>query len=198
MAEKFFGLMEQISDYFFLNLLWLLCCIPVITIGAATTSMCYVCMKKARKEDVFVTKSFFKTFKANFVQATTVWVCILISLGMVYFLWSRIPGSSSVSYVAKGALAIVLFIACSLLSVYVFALIARYENSTLMTVKNSFLLAFTNPFDSIWLVGMILTPVIILYFLPNMGIILIVGGASGISRLMAGRYVKIFDKVQGD
>lgn len=198
MADKFFSLMEQFSDYFFLNLLWLLCCLPVITIGAATTAMCYICMKKARKEDIFVTRSFFKAFKENFVQSTIVWLCILMSLGLVYFLGRMLPALTGAGYVIVGAGAIIIFLACVSLSVYVFALIARFENGIISTVKNAYILAFSNPASTIWLMGMVLTPFIFLYFFPRVAIVAIIGGGSAIGRMMAGRYIKIFDKVQGE
>ena len=62
-----------------LNILWVLCCIPILTIGASTTAMYRVAMALAeRKEDVSVTGDFFRAFRSNFKPATLVWLILLI------------------------------------------------------------------------------------------------------------------------
>ena len=60
-----------------LNLLWLVCCIPVFTAGAATTAVYYVTLKLVRDEDDSTIKSFFRSFIQNFKQATAIWLSIL-------------------------------------------------------------------------------------------------------------------------
>lgn len=75
----------------YLNVLWFICCIPVVTAGAATTALYYVTLKMAKNEEGGITKSFFKAFKENFKQSTIVWL-ILLALGIVlgidgYVLW---------------------------------------------------------------------------------------------------------------
>ena len=57
--------LSKISDLVVLNLLVLLCCIPVITAGAALTGMHYVLLKMARNEEGYIARSYFKSFKEN-------------------------------------------------------------------------------------------------------------------------------------
>ena len=45
MDNKFFTFMGRVADLIILNLLFLLCCIPIVTIGPAITAMYYVTMK---------------------------------------------------------------------------------------------------------------------------------------------------------
>ena len=68
------------ADLIALNLIWLICCIPIITIGPATTSMYCVARKMAEGEWPAVLKSFFKAFKDNFKQSLLVFLalCVLI------------------------------------------------------------------------------------------------------------------------
>ena len=70
-------------DVLILNVLWLVCSIPIVTIGASTTAMYYVTLKLARDEDGYTIRSFFKSFKENFRQATVIW---LIFLAVVFLL----------------------------------------------------------------------------------------------------------------
>ena len=48
----------KLGDLVLLNLLWLVCCIPVFTAGAATTAVYYVTLKLVRDEDDSTIKSF--------------------------------------------------------------------------------------------------------------------------------------------
>ena len=58
--------LSRLSDIFILNVLFLLCCIPVVTIGASATALYTVTLKMARNEESYITKGFFKAFKSNF------------------------------------------------------------------------------------------------------------------------------------
>jgi len=59
------NVLNKMADLMWLNILTLICCIPVITAGAALTSMHYVALKIVRNEESYITRSFFKSFKTN-------------------------------------------------------------------------------------------------------------------------------------
>ena len=61
-------------DVLVINFLWIICSIPIVTIGSSTTAMYYVTLKLARDEDGYTIQSFFKSFKENFKQATAIWL----------------------------------------------------------------------------------------------------------------------------
>ena len=65
------------ADLMILNILTIICCIPIITAGASLTGLHYVLLKMARNEEGYIVKSFFKSFKQNFRQATIIWLIIL-------------------------------------------------------------------------------------------------------------------------
>lgn len=60
--------MGKLVDVFILTLLWAVCCIPIITIGPASTAVYYVTLKLVRDEESYTVRSFFKSFKENFKQ----------------------------------------------------------------------------------------------------------------------------------
>ena len=66
----------------YLNLLWFICCIPIVTAGASTTALYYVTLKMVKDEESGLTRAFFHSFKENFRQGTIIWL-ILLALGIV-------------------------------------------------------------------------------------------------------------------
>lgn len=69
----FSEVMTKIFDILLLNILWLICCIPVITFGASTTALYYVMMKLVRDEENGIVRGFFKAFKENFRHWSSCW-----------------------------------------------------------------------------------------------------------------------------
>ena len=60
-----------------LNLLWMISSIPIITIGASTTALYYCTLKLHKDKDISTWKSFWKSFRGNFLQSTILWVLLL-------------------------------------------------------------------------------------------------------------------------
>ena len=71
-------IMTKIFNIFWLSILWLLCCIPVLTIGASTIALYYVLLKLVKDEETTVTREFFHSFKQNFLQSLPVTVIVLV------------------------------------------------------------------------------------------------------------------------
>jgi len=67
----------KIADLMIVNVLTIICSIPIFTIGPALTAAHYVCLKIVRKEEGYVIKNYFKAFKENFKQATVIWLILL-------------------------------------------------------------------------------------------------------------------------
>ena len=85
-------------DLLIIHILWVICCIPIVTVGAATTAMYYVTLRLVRDDDGYTIRSFFKSFKENFKQATIIWMLFLVIgliLGFdVYFVATVLTTSS--------------------------------------------------------------------------------------------------------
>lgn len=132
----------KLGDLVLLNLLWLVCCIPVFTAGAATTAVYYVTLKLVRDEDDSTIKSFFRSFIQNFKQATAIWLLILLAGSLVAFdLWFIMGGAAAgmsgtlktmLTAVFGGMTLILLFI-----TTYVFPLQARFYNTVKRTLFNA-------------------------------------------------------------
>lgn len=123
----------------YLNILWFVCCIPVVTAGAATTALYYVTLKMAKNEEGGITKSFFKAFKENFKQSTIVWL-ILLALGIVlgidgYVLWHM--RFENAFWTVITAIFLVAAAAYLIVVMYIFPLMARFDNTIFAMFKNS-------------------------------------------------------------
>ena len=70
--------MGRLADFIILNLLWVVCSIPIITIGASTTALYTVMMKLVKNEEGYIAKGFLKAFKENFKQSTIMWIIFLL------------------------------------------------------------------------------------------------------------------------
>lgn len=168
-----FTFLSRLADLFWLNLLFMLCCIPVITAGAATTALYYVTLKMAKDQEGYITRSFFKSFKENFVQATVIWL-IFLAVAAVMFVDLRIANggnmteafnSSAVSNVVIVAVG-VMGILVTMTYTYVFPILAQFENTVKNTIKNSFLISIRHLPYTIVMIVITAIPYVLIWFFP--------------------------------
>ncbi|MGL4344465.1 MAG: YesL family protein [Cellulosilyticaceae bacterium] len=127
----------EIADAMILSVYWLLCCLPIVTIGASTTAVFYVYGKKVRDEDCYLTKDFFKSFKENFKQSipiTLILGALWLSCGLYMFILNGYPEGAPI-YIA--AIALFLTVEVTVITLYAFAILSRFH----MTVRGVFLTA---------------------------------------------------------
>ena len=123
----------------YLNLLWFVCSIPIITIGASTTALYYACGKLVRGEGATLTKAFFSSFRKNFKQATIIWLIMLLVgaiLGADGYILYRIR-FNGVFWVIMTALFVGAAIVYGIVLLWIFPLVSRFFNTTPMMFKNS-------------------------------------------------------------
>ena len=145
--SKFSQLMLKLCYACYLNLLWFLCSIPIITVGAATTALYYACLKIVRDEDSHVGALFFRSFKENFKQATVIWL-IMLAFGLflgadgyiLYHLRLSSTGTPAVIWTLILAIVIAAAVLYVIVLIYVFPLIASVQNDNRSMLKNAFLI----------------------------------------------------------
>lgn len=132
--------LNKICDMVCLNVLWLICCIPIITIGASTTALYTIMLKMVKNEEGYIFRGFFKAFKSNFKQSTIIWI-ILLLLGIVCWIDFRVAGviSGTAGIVLRSIFLLVGVVLFSVM-IYVFPLTARYENTIRATFRNAVIL----------------------------------------------------------
>lgn len=127
------------------NILWFICCIPIVTVGASTAAMYRVTMELAqKKDDVSVVSDFFRAFRANFKQATIVYLILLIPTILIVLNFSMLLagglGYSMITYI------ICLIPVPPLLFIlsYVFAYTSTFEDKPMRTIVNSAVISISN------------------------------------------------------
>ena len=168
----FFRAMDKLGSLFLLNLLTLICMLPVITAGASITALYYVTMKMVKDEETYIAKDFFRSFRQNFRQATIIWLIYLV-LGVLLYLDYRIVSLNRDTFPAAGVFIglttmFAVFYAMSIS--YVFPILAKFYNSVKQTIKNSMLMSIRH-FPKTVAILFILTvfPVVILVGLYRNG-----------------------------
>ena len=141
MNNKFFGFMSKVADLCILNIICVVCCIPVITAGASITAMYYVTLKMVRNEEAYIIRSFFKSFKQNFKQATIINLIMLL-IGLVLYVDLNVSkamqgGAGQIFQVIFMAFGLIYFI----LFLYVYPVLARFYNTIKNTIKNALFMA---------------------------------------------------------
>lgn len=158
----------KFADVFILNLIWFICCIPIVTIGASTTALYYVTLKLAKNEEGYIVRGFFKSFKENFKQATAIWLIMLavgIVLGVDYYFYLQVTGKGTLTTVLYMLFFGFLFIYIMVLS-YVFPVLSRFVNSVKNTLKNSLFIAIRHLPWSILMVIVAVAVVIAVFLFP--------------------------------
>ena len=143
-------------DVLVVNLLWIICSIPIVTIGASTTAMYYVTLRLVRDEDGYTIRSFFKSFKDNFKQATAIWL-IFLAVGLIlgfdlYFVLTMMAYSTLRTVMTTVFLAL-LFIWVAMFT-FVFPLQSRFYNPVKKTIFNAFFMSIRHIFYTIGIVVM--------------------------------------------
>lgn len=132
---------STVADLIILNLLFVICSIPIVTFGAAYSAKYYVAMKKIRGEETGTVVPFFKAFKRNFKQSTIAWAVMLVAYALIgldwqwilYTGWGETPTIYKVGVIVFTVIAILMTIA-------IFPTIARYEMKIPEYFKAAFIL----------------------------------------------------------
>lgn len=190
--------LSKIADLMILNVTFIICCLPVFTIGAALTGLSYVSLKMAENEEGYIFKGFLKSFKQNFKQATVIWL-IMLAIGLVLGADFYILSASSGTFITtiRVILVITAFIYLMIM-LYVFPTLARFYNSTKNTLRNAFLMSIADfPRTLIMLVitvGSVLITLYNGYTLAYGLLIWILGGFALVSYLNSFFLKKVFAK----
>lgn len=144
--NKFFQSLGKLIDCVCLSLMWLVCCLPIVTTGAATTALYYTINKVIRHDRGHIWQEYWHAFKANFKQATILNLIMIVMMAF-FSLDCHIMYQFAQTGDKTGSLYIVfiIFIVIALAwGCYLFPYIARFENSTKLAMKNAGLIALAN------------------------------------------------------
>ncbi len=188
--------LSKMADLIWLNILAFICCIPIITIGASMTALNYVALKMVRNEEGYITKSFFKSFKQNFKQATIIWLIMLL-VAVIVIGDFVIFGYSSIAFpawikIALIAVGVVLVFA----TMHVFPILSKFDNSIKNTFKNSLYMGILSLPKTILMMACWAIPTLISTYFIQILPVNIAFGISGPVFLNALLYNKTFKRFE--
>lgn len=125
------------ADLIVLNLLTILCCLPVVTVGAALTALNTAAIKIVRGEETAPVKDYFRAFRVNFKKGTVLGLIFLLIFAVLIVDYLAAGNAVPIARPVIAAVALLVL----MLGQYAFALLARYENTLRGTLKNALLLA---------------------------------------------------------
>lgn len=137
--SKLMQTLSRFGDILLLNVIYLLTCIPLVTIGAATNALYSVCFKMGTDEEDGLYKRYFHVFAADFKQATILWL-LYFAVGfssMYYCLWFL---SMSGGLHALFIPALLVFVLVSMTAAMAFPLMSQFQDRTMTVLRNAFLL----------------------------------------------------------
>lgn len=167
--NKFWQFILKIINLIWLNLLWLICCIPIFTIGAATSALYYAVQKNIKNDLGNSTQQFFRGFRESFKQATILWLilfalCMLFSYDLAFFENYGKDGHP-IFYALHYVWYVTLLIEI-IYYLYLFPYIARFSNTTKNIFMNASLLIVRHPVQLLKVLGFAAFAVFMIWFLP--------------------------------
>ena len=162
--SPFMNTIGRVGDLVLLNALFVLCSLPVVTIGASASALYAVSFQIVRREDEKIAASFFRAFARNFWQSLAM-TAIFLLLGAGLYAGSRIISANVKTYpvllrVGSWFTTLVLLFTAS----YAFALQSKFTNSVWGTLKNALLISFSHPLSSLVVAALSFLPLALAWF----------------------------------
>ena len=191
----------KVGSLILANILFIVCSLPVVTIGASLTALNRVCYQLKNDEDKQMVKTFFSTFAHSLLDATLVWIiCAGFASMLAVAIYNLIKIGSGAGYVIGIILCGLLLYCVFCVLMYYFMILSRYDNTITNNIKNAFFvgltyLPYTVLLALVWVVG-----IGIFIFIPNllkyMGWLMLMMGFSTIVYITCGIYRKIFTSLE--
>lgn len=188
--------LNKMTDLIVLNLLFLVCCVPVVTIGPALTALYAVSLRSVRYGDGYVVSTFWKSFKQNFRQSFVAGILMLFAAVLLFadvWFWSNMD----LGILAKGMLVVSISIAFLVLIVFLwlFPVLAKIENGLWANLKNAAAMAVGHFFPYTFCCALItLAGAYMIYSSMVADIVFVLLGAALFAYVKAFFYYKVFAK----
>ena len=187
---------ERIRDMIVLNLLTILCCLPIVTIGASLTAMHYMCLKMQRNEEGYISQGFFRSFRENFKQATGIWMGLLLVVVFIiadfYAIFRIDAWFADIALVTLIALTVVVVFT----GTFIFPILSKFSGSTKQLVINAIKLSFGKLPKTILMISANLLPLAICCSISILSPLLLFFGFVVPGMVNAKLYDKLFEQME--
>ena len=143
--SPFFCLLGRVLDIVVLSVLWLICSLPIVTIGPASAALYYSCAKCLRHQEPGPYRNFFSAFRQNLktgIGATVVFLLLAVLLSAGYQLLAAAAGVGSSVWNAVRVMYLVLLVIPVSVAACAFPLLSRFTYTVGTLLSNSLRLTF--------------------------------------------------------
>ena len=140
-----YRVVNKLVDLLVLNVIYIVSCLPIITIGAANTALYTLTLKMCKNQEGYIFREYWKTFRMNLKKSTVIWcifLALFVLLGIDFWIVFSLSFSDSIRKVMQVLLCAVFLLAVMIFS-YVFPLIAVFENTIQHYLKNAVIISMT-------------------------------------------------------
>jgi uncharacterized membrane protein YesL len=160
--KQLFKILEFVTAFFQLNILWLLFCLPVITIFPATIAMYCVIRQWVLHKDYSVFRAFFQYFKENFKQSFILGLIWIVFAGVFYLDFMLMKNLGTFQYILLPVLSLI-GIVILFITIFIFSTIANYNVNWLTAIKNSMFFSVRYFFVTLSVIVLFVLMALILY-----------------------------------
>ena len=162
--SKIFDGITKVTDVMLIGFYFIVCSLPIFTIGASSTALYYAIHKSVFRGRGYTTE-FFRSFKDNFKQSTLSWLIFMVLFGVlsadIYVTRNFIQANSPMA--AASVFFLVLLIFTIIWSIYHFAYIARFANSFKESFKISAIIMIANIGWSVAIIAVVIVLLLLMY-----------------------------------
>ncbi len=202
--SKFWHFATLVADFILLNLLFIVLCLPVVTIGPAVSALIHTTLKLSEDENRTIIKPFWNEFKRDITKKMILWIVYLVIIAamvyMVQFYWNFANNNVDLFRI----FGFMLFILSALILVTTFvasiiglAMTTKYFSPIKRLVKNSYLLIIIMPVQSLIMAAVIVATTLFFIYqtVPVLSFFLMIGFA-GLAYSFAPLILEFFTKVK--
>ncbi|MBQ7246997.1 MAG: YesL family protein [Lachnospiraceae bacterium] len=162
--SKIIQSLQTFGGLIILNICYILCCIPVITAGAATIALYTVTLNEADSRSGSASALFFKVFRSEFQKSIKLWLLLLFMGAVIVYNFIFLYANPQIQSGLFRGILISVTVIYAMIMTYIFPISARYENSLLAALRNSLALAAGNLPMTVLMVLINSIPLLILLF----------------------------------
>lgn len=199
MDNAFFRFMGKLFDVVALNLVFIIVCIPIVTIGPAISALYYASVKSIRRDRSYPIKEFFKAFKRDFKQSFIVGLILVLAAAIIYVDIRFVVDYIKNDFTAMRYVYLVIGLVISFISVYIFPLISRFSLKISGLFRLSFYLAIRHLLTTIVSIILLFGGFVLVYISAGLALLFVpVLVNLLISIMMEKVLIKCMDMVQTD
>ena len=166
--------MTTASDLLFLNFLWLLTSLPVVTIGASNAALYRVVMDMHQQKGGGLLKRYFRAWKENWKQATVIWLPTAAVIALFFFVFHSFETLNGMLGVPVKLILCFIMLLTVFINGYAYAYLGFFEDTVAVVLKNSLGAAIQKLPVTALIVFINLVPVILLVYSVELFMILLI------------------------